>query len=548
MKALFIICCITLLLSHFELSAQKKMHSKPVASLALGYYSRLPVYIINKNYVVYERDKTRKIIYADVASFRIPESPSGTGMAIDKNGVYFNGKLIKIDTTGFEIVGEINSYGNYTYLWKTAHKVFKDTIELHGIDARTFEPISCINGGYFRDKKFLYYFTKKIENSSPSTVNITCDTTCYDENNVYAGDQIMYYKNQKLRPVNEVISKTVTKAIYQFDQIVPYMDAKSLKGLSRKYSIDKNHVYWDTIASPILPENFKNVKVWDQVNRSYVSDGIKVYSFASVPEPDFDAGSFGMLPHSDFCYDKNGVYERHGFTQENKIINRKFPFNYTIPVTPENTSITDNNAYIIYDHQAYDPGEGQLFVDLTDVQIDELKAGRYFVPGTKEIASKMFDDRSFLRAGDKLFYILSGKWSEMKNIDLQSLVFIDYTHFKDKGHVYFINDQGETAILPNADPATFKYLFSWFYADKSTIYFKDRSFMKSRGVQLLAVYISLSGDEGEPFSSNYYLFKNSRGFWLVEMLNNWQQTIYLGKHFDPKWNKAFENFELPKGL
>ena len=54
-------------------------------------------YIINKDYVIYQEKNTRKIIKPDMASFAILVS----GLAKDKNGIYYQGDFIKIDTTGF---------------------------------------------------------------------------------------------------------------------------------------------------------------------------------------------------------------------------------------------------------------------------------------------------------------------------------------------------------------------------------------------------------------------------------------------------------------
>ena len=60
-------------------------------------------YIINQDYVIYQEENTRKIIKPDMASFAI----LGSGLAKDKNGIYYQGDLIKIDTTGFRVVDVI---------------------------------------------------------------------------------------------------------------------------------------------------------------------------------------------------------------------------------------------------------------------------------------------------------------------------------------------------------------------------------------------------------------------------------------------------------
>ena len=61
-------------------------------------------YIINQDYVIYQEKDTRKIIKPDMASF-VPLNVSR--LAKDKNGIYYQGDLIKIDTTGFRVVDVI---------------------------------------------------------------------------------------------------------------------------------------------------------------------------------------------------------------------------------------------------------------------------------------------------------------------------------------------------------------------------------------------------------------------------------------------------------
>ena len=290
--------------------AQDRAIVPKIKALSLDSYLEEPAYIINKNYAVYECGKTRKIIYADIPSFK-RINYYGSGIALDKNGVYFQGTLLKIDTTGFEVVGNTGEHPVPKILfWKNKDKVYENAVELSRVDVKSFGPLQCINGPYFKDKHHIYYFDKKIVNSDPATVNSSCGDICYDKNNIYIQGKIAYSdKGEKLLPVNEKLIKT-TKTVFYFANnrlestkrnplpskvIAPTMDAATLKGLSRNYSIDKYHVYYDTTALPIKPENFKNIKVWDQVNSAYISDGIHVYARNNF-EPGFDAPSFGMFP------------------------------------------------------------------------------------------------------------------------------------------------------------------------------------------------------------------------------------------------------------
>ena len=71
-------------------------------------------YIINQDYVIYQEKDTRKIIKPDMASFAI----LGSGLAKDKNGIYYQEDFIKIDTTGFRVVGVISHYDKQSDYWE----------------------------------------------------------------------------------------------------------------------------------------------------------------------------------------------------------------------------------------------------------------------------------------------------------------------------------------------------------------------------------------------------------------------------------------------
>lgn len=540
-----------LMLTCFNLYAQDRLVAKRIDSLSLDYYLEDPTYLINKNYVVYEYQQTRKIIYADMPSLYFPRTSGESGIACDKNGVYFQGNLIKTDTTGIKVIGEARESRNGTWFWKTREKVFEDSVERKDIDAKTFE---ARGSGYFRDKNFIYYDGSKIEGSDPSTISTTNNPkVCYDKNNIYNKGKIMYYGDKKLSAVNYVLSKAENEILanYAFidegyyvnvqTRVVSSMDEPSLKGLSRFYSIDKRHVYFDTTALPILATNFKHVKVWDQVNRAYVSDGINLY-YGAEPDTTFDAKSFGMLPHSDFCYDKNGVHGMVPLVKGKTWGIRKFPFDYKIAVKPDNIFITDNDRYVVYDHQAFDPWDGKLFQNLSNDEITALKSGKL---------ARLDRGKSDMIGYN--FFIIDNKLYQrdtvIKNVDTKTFKYIDFAHFSDKYHVYSISTYGKTEIIPYADGATYVALTYGFYRDKNNLYYGLSKLIKSDGVELLAIFRGLreSGDEGDGPFSNYCLFKNKDGYWLVETLPT--PTIkYLGATFDRKWNKAFEKLELPASL
>lgn len=133
-------------------------------------YIDFDIYLVNDTYVVYENCTSRKVIYPDMASFRIPAYNEGNFFAADKNGIYFRGEQILTDTTGFTVIGRNRDFQNLEVLWKTKDNVYNNTTKIMVSDVASFQAVECINGYYFKDKNFIYYFDKKIEHSDGATV------------------------------------------------------------------------------------------------------------------------------------------------------------------------------------------------------------------------------------------------------------------------------------------------------------------------------------------------------------------------------------------
>jgi hypothetical protein len=539
---------LTLLLVNKIGFCQYKKTVSLIDTLSLSKYSEAPVYIVNKKYVVYEFGETRKIIYADIPSFKALRYAYNTVFALDKNGVYFMGKLIDTDTTGFKLLGYSDNVSK-GWFWKNKYKVYKDDIELLGVDAGSFESVRFGNGRYFKDKKHLYYYDREIKDSDPATVNQPMLEICYDKNSIYSEGHIAYTNNnEKLFPVNERIAKTRKNAFsvsmygnrLEINKIVKTMDAASLKGLSRSFSMDKYHVYYDTIVLPITPDRFKYIKIWDQVNRAYISDGLHVYAGANL-QPAFDAESFGMFPKSDFCYDKNGVYGR--IYKEGKFpgINVKFPFEYSKPVN-EQTVRRVGLSYYIYEHQIYDPWDDILYTNFSDKQIAKLMAGMGIVKYENEPVNNY--GQGLYRFNSKFYY----KGIEIKGIDQATFNSTPYG-YADKDHVYLEFVDGHFQILPDADPKTYKNLMNGFCYDKNNLFYGTKKLISSESMELLVIFWgrhTWHGDEGDagPPDFDRYFFRNKYGYWLITNESK-PQILYLGSVFSPKWNTAFENFELP---
>jgi len=579
MKNRKVFLLLILLSGSLNAFSQDTVAIRPISDLTLDRYLHIPIYIVNKNYVVYEFGKTRKIIYADMPSFKVERNflGDGGGFALDKNGIYIQGTLFKIDTTGFKIVGYRNSDEGYyhpfedlppkEWLWKNKNTVYKNNTALTGIDAHSFEAVLFVNGPYFKDKNALYYYDKKIEQSNSAAVKSFDIDLYYDKNNIYVAGKTIYTDDgEMLLPVNGALVKT-KKYAYQITNwsplqnvilkttdeaslkklspiyskvIIKTMDVASLKGLSPSYSMDKYHVYYDTTALPIVPKNFNNIKIWEGSNKAYISDGICVY-YGTKLQPDLDAKSFGIFPNSNFFYDKNGIYQQKYLAKENQTINEKFPFQYSKPVNKKTVSVTD--FYYIYDHQVYNPSGKKLYTNVSDDQISKLKTGKRFVPYEKEPVSDY--GQGFYLLNSKFYF----KGTEVKGVDAPSLKYVDYT-YRDKNHVYYVSSlpDGLFEIIPDADPQTFKLFTNGFCGDKNNLYYGMHKLISSRSIELLAIfwkgYLNVGKNDG--YREFYrYFFKNEDGYWLITDEDK-PVITFLGITFDEKWNKAFENFELPK--
>ena len=501
-------------------------------------YAKLevPCYIINSDHVVFQEIyNTRKILYADIASFRFPSIGNRyKHFALDRNGVYFNGILVETDTTGFQIVGEIQPYADL--MWKTNDKVFLNTTEItENIDVPSFQTLEVFNRPYQADKNHIYYRGQKIEGSDGSTAMSVSDDLAYDKNYVYHKGEIALFEGDTIRSINHILGKTekhVLKLNTEGEQgfqpgIQARMDAKTIKPLSRFYSIDKNGVYFLTEKTPVRPQNFKNVKVWDQVNSSRVSDGLTIYARAGdkdCPESDLDAKSFGMLPHSDFYFDKNGVYKRQYNDKLQKLSNERFPFVYTEAVSETNTFITDNSRYIVYKNQAYDPWEKDLYTNLTPEQIALIKENK-LISTPKNQQKKAFDYRLY-EVNNEIFW--NGKKTIADAPTFKGMTLYEY--YKDKRNIYKYDREKGLIPIQGIDVKTATTNKHNFLADKDYIFANNFRIIRNSNVELLAIFSGYQ--RGMNIAPYYYLFKNNEGYWFV-LISDEVKIRYLGD----KWNE-----------
>ena len=492
-----------------------------------------PTFLINDNFIIYEDCNTRTYLDADVKSFRLPKYYNN--FAFDKNGVYVKGKFVQTDTTGFTYLG-----GREILLWKTATKVYNDTTEVIGADVLSFKPVES-SILYFKDKSALYYLGEKIEGSDGATAtSASYDNFCYDRNNAYTDGKIMYHNGNHLLPVNNILVKTKT-TVYIREGMKPLTgaDAATIRKLGNGYAIDKNHVYYGSTPLPILPKDFKEVKVWEQVNSAYASDGKTLYYRDFETVKGIDAASFGLVPFTDIFFDKTAVYDRYYNKTTELIEYHKLPFNYNTPINTTTVTRGQRSPYITYGSQAYDISAEEVYSSLTAGQVALINAGKLKLTKTLSgYAERITYENKLYKSGTTIYW-------DGKNTGADAATFVQVGYyFKDKDYVYSYSREKGLIALNGIDAAT-AVSFNGFLRDKKYIYSGNTKVISANGIALLAVFAGYRAGCGfdETPGSNFYLFKNDDGYWLVQISN--KVTISsLGNTPGSDWDPKLKALEL----
>jgi len=494
-------------------------------------------YIINQDYVIYQEKNTRKIIKPDMASFAIL-NVSGLAADIilifakDKNGIYYQGDFIKIDTTGFRVVDVIrDKQSDYREepIWRTYKQAFRGTKPIAISDPATFESVTIC---YFKDKNYLYYYDQKVEGADVATLQQESIDKEFvsDKNNTYYQGKPFIYKGERVQQVSNNIYKTTThvlrynggdddkekeKAKDYFVELPDYFDIPTLKGLNDLYLVDKNHLYYDEntyplrdkdLRVPIPKENLSKIKLFEVL----VTDGNKLYR-GREPISGYDAATFGIVPgHYYYQYDKNGVYNWR----------KKLPFHYTNrPEYGKNLFYMDYQSLFVYEDQAYyETYDDSLYVPhLSPQQLALLKEGN---TPLRELFSSQ-DDKQ--------------KNKEIDTTGFEQLSYSSWRHnpfWRHNGQIYHLiewwydNDQlkwrrseRRYVVVKGYDNASLRVVPNGFLADKDYWYDGTTRLFPSKDVELLAIYEGYEKGWGmDPAPSpNFYLFKNAQGYWLAEL-------------------------------
>ena len=485
-------------------------------------------YIINQDYVIYQEKNARKIIKPDMASF-VPLNVSG--FAKDKNGIYYQGDFIKIDTTGFRVVGVISHYDKQSDyweepIWRTYKKAFRGTKQINISDPATFESVTTC---YFKDKNYLYYYDQKVEGADVATLQkeLADEEFVSDKDNTYYRGKPFIYKGERVQQVSNNIYKTAThvlrynleydeeRAEDYFIELPDYFDIPTLRRLNDFYLIDKNHLYYDEntypledkdLRVPIPKENLSKIKLFEVL----VTDGNNLYE-GREPISGYDVATFGIVPgHYYYQYDKNGVYNWR----------KKLPFHYTNrPEYGKNLFYMDNQSLFIYEDQAYyKTYDDSLYVPhLTPQQLALLKEGetplRELFPSqddnqkNKEIDTTGFEQLSYSSSRHNPFWRHNGQ--------IYHLIEGWYDNDQHKWR----RSERRYVVVKGYDNASLKAVPEGFLADKNYWYDGTTRLFQNKDVELLAIIVGRPGGcrvDSAP-GTVLYLFKNAEGYWLAEL-------------------------------
>ena len=494
--------------------------------------------IYNKDYMIYQACDTAVTFYPDRKTFQIKKW--NYGFAVDKNGVYYQGQFIKVDTTGFKILAsreikEIEGYvhGIDSYYWRTNWGVFFGTKRLSVSDPQTFEALTYC---YFRDKNHVYYYDQIIEGVATNLVNeeLSRGELLNEGKNVYYKGKRLYYKGEAVEQVSSMIFKTSkyvlgyngwedeqTHSILVELHSEPF-DIPTLRTLSDSYLIDKNHLYYIPPSYPVRDEGFRVPVSKEELSSirvftKFVVVGSTVY-YERKPEKRYDAATFEVIPaHQYYQYDKKGIYNW----------DYKLPFRYTKrPEYGKNLFFIDEKDLFIYENQAYyrDYEDSLYAKNLTSKQIEILKQGKTSLKDLlsphKELLQKEQEYDYNLYKADGHIYI--GEKLQ-KGVDAATFEYLTDYFYKDKNRIYYYDRWSEKEahflMVEGYDVATLKGDSNGFMMDKDYYYYGTTRLFKNKNVEVLARYTGyrMGCSQDRTPTTDYYLFKNAEGYWLAEL-------------------------------
>ena len=504
------------------------------------HYKYVEGFIFNKDYVIFQTKDSLFVQCPDMLTFRVKDYDYG--MAIDKNGIYYQNNFFPIDTNGFKIIGSdlIIDKKEIVPIWRTLQKAYIGNKEIAISSPATFEKIYY---DYLKDEHHLYYINSRkvtiVQGADVASIRKDLATENYisDKNGTFYQSQPLMYKGERVQQLTKNILKTSQHVLYYDKELIElpnYFHIPTLKALNESCLIDQNHVYYIDYYSyktkgkdfrlPIATKNLSKVRVFN----NFVTDGTMVYR-DSTPKPQYDAATFAELQDAYYYqYDKNGVYNW----------DKKLPFFYTeAPIYGKNL-FKDKAGGILYKNQIYNSSTEEVFMNLTSKEVQLVKEGKVTVYDfvhikRKRILKQKYFDSELYKANN-LIYV--GEIPQ-KGVDAATFQKIWYNIYKDKNKGYYYDESNEydPKLIPidGYDITTLSLLTADLLADKNYIYFQKYRLIKNDKVEILAIYPGYRMGCSQDFepNTNYYLLKNTEGYWLTE-IGNGAKIRFLGTHLN----------------
>ena len=497
------------------------------------YYGSRPIREVNPKTVkilseIYLKDdksvftKYGKIENADLDSFEVLGEMHI--YAKDNKNVYLFGEIIKkADPRTFEIISEI-AFATYS---KDKNNVYLETYIIEGADPKTFEIIKE-KPTYSKDKKYLYYSGKKIDEIRDNLENMSAGVLDIIKN----GNRI-YANGNRLDIENPENFKIIKNDYYNNPNIIYGKNDKNIYVIIGNGQKTRSKVIKDADIN-----SFEIMEIG-----AYSRDKNNIYFTYSdvVKMKDVDKGSFTIGEHG-FSYDKNSMYfygkkidgiSPKGFKIVDLAVNSGDSVTFAL--------LTDSkNLYkFIYkfDDEEYNLKKTELAV-ITNIKVDapsfeliksytgsyyrDKDSVFYYDINKKELIKVEGADRNsftemendFAKDNRSFYYL--GK--QVRNISSEGLKFVGPDIFKNKNGVYFWKDEtgtGDYEIIPlNFDSASFDIAnkdISNYFKDKNGIYYLDYGkLLNSESKDIQNAFIKLEGVDMPTFKAFRYGYSKDK--------------------------------------
>ena len=457
---------------------------------------------------------------ADVKSFET----LGQYYGKDKNNVYLMGeKIKKADVKTFQVISE-EFFKHYS---KDKNNVYLETYIIEGADPKTFEIIKE-EPSYSKDKKYLYYSGKKIDEIRDNLENMSAGVLDIIKN----GNRI-YANGNRLDIENPENFKIIKNDYYSNPNIIYGKNNKNI------YVIIGNG---QKIRSKVIKDADINSFEIMEIG-AYSRDKNNIYFTYSdvVKMKDVDKDSFTIGEHG-FSHDKNSVYfygkKIDGISPKGfKIVD--LAVNFWKPVTFALLTDSKNLYKFIYE---FDPETYKLkntkLVTVTNVKVDapsfeivKEDTGSYYrdkdsvfyydINKNELIKIEGADKNSFIEmenyfAKDNKNVYYLGK--QIRNISSEGFKFVGPDIAKNKNGVYFLKDktgEGDYEIVPlNFDSASFDIAnkdTSNYFKDKNGIYYLDYGkLLNSEAKDVQNAFIKLEGADIPTFKAFGYGYSKDK--------------------------------------